>query len=238
MRSAGQPGRHKDLNQDEWERAFTWSIVGGDKPGCPAQLRRKFIPALTGSTSKSVVKGLQLITALIAHCAVLVCLLAMPPAGYAADEISESHHGFWTLRCEATGENLTPGCIMFQNLVLKTGGQPVLQFAIGIKPGGGPPTVLLSLPLGIALPPGVTIRIDDGKAANFPVERCEPDGCQAGMKLRDATIDQLRRGHSLEITFFDGQRQPIRMPLSLDGFSSGFEALQEAGTAPASRSDQ
>lgn len=188
--------------------------------------------------SKSAVKRLQLVTSLMCHCAVLVCLLATLPVGYAADEISESHHGPWTLRCEATGENLTAGCIMFQNLVLKTGGQPVLQFAIGIKPGGGPPTVLLSLPLGIALPPGVTIQIDDGKAAKFPVERCEPEGCQAGMKLRDATIDQLRRGHSLEITFFDGQHQPIRMPLSLDGFSSGFEALQKAGAAPASRSDQ
>ena len=153
---------------------------------------------------------------------VLVCATGI--ANALADDV-ETTYGSWTLRCESAPTDDHHGCVMLQNLVLKTGGQPVLQFAIGLAPAGANPTVLLSLPLGISLPPGITIRIDDGKAATFPVERCEPDGCRAGMKLRDATIEQLAAGKRLKITFFDGERQPINVPLSLDGFADAFKAL-------------
>ena len=75
--------------------------------------------------------------------------------------------------------------------------------------------------------PGVSIQNDDGNKANFPVERCEPDGCRAGMKLRDATIEQLIAGNRLTITFHDGERQPITVPLSLDGFGESYRDLSE-----------
>lgn len=143
-----------------------------------------------------------------------------------AAALDEAAHGAWTLRCEAAAAHVE--CILLQNLVLGASGQTVLQFAIGYAPGDTSPTVLMSLPLGISLPPGVTIRIDDGKTATFPVERCEPAGCRAGMKLRRQTIDQLSAGRELTITFYDGEREAIEVPLSLDGFSSGFAALVAA----------
>ena len=143
-------------------------------------------------------------------------------------EDSERIFGPWTLRCENAADTAHQSCIMFQNLVLKTGGQPVLQFAIGLAPTDNTPTVLMSLPLGIALPPGITIQIDDGKPATFPVERCQPDGCHAGMKLRDTTIAQLGQGQRLNITFYDGARNPINVPLSLQGFGDSFKALTAA----------
>ena len=136
--------------------------------------------------------------------------------------------GSWTLRCAAATADARPDCMMFQNLVQKTGGQPVLQFGIGIAPPDGLPTVLVSLPLGIALPPGITIEIDSATPANFPVERCEPDGCRAGMKLRDATVQQLSHGKQLHVTFYDGARKPLKVSLSLEGFGAAFKALVAA----------
>ena len=139
-------------------------------------------------------------------------------------EDTQQIFGSWTLRC-AGASAASAGCMMFQNLVLKTGGQPVLQFGIGIAPDDGVPTVLVSLPLGIALPPGITIKIDDSTPATFPVERCEPDGCRAGMKLRDSTVNQLARGRQLNVTFHDGARKPIKVALSLDGFAAAYQVL-------------
>lgn len=151
----------------------------------------------------------------------LLVLLAASPAPHAED--SQDVFGSWTLRC--ADQDGRPECILFQNLVLKTGGEPVLQFGVGRVPPDTQPTVLLSLPLGIALPPGVTIRIDAGTPATFPIERCEPDGCRAAMKLRDSTAQQLAQGRQLEITFYDGARKPIKVPLSLDGFGAAFRAF-------------
>jgi invasion protein IalB len=155
----------------------------------------------------------------------LALLLWLFGPGTASARETETTYGAWTLRCDSVPGFDHQGCVMLQSLVLKTGGQPVLQFAIARPPGDGKPTVLVSLPLGIALPPGISIRIDDGRAANFPVERCEPDGCRAGMILREATIAQLARGKQLTITFYDGSHQPIDVPLSLDGFAESFAAL-------------
>jgi len=132
--------------------------------------------------------------------------------------------GAWTVRCVTPGD-APRSCVMLQNLVLKTGGQPVLQFAIAQPPGEDVASVLVSLPLGISLPPGISIRIDDGAVATFPVERCEPDGCRAAMKLRPSTLAQLSAGKALTITFSDGSRKPIKVPLSLAGFADAFKAL-------------
>ena len=111
-------------------------------------------------------------------------------AGTASGE-DEAAYGAWTVRCEQADGDAAPECIMQQNLVLRTGGQPVLQFTLGLAPNDAQPTVLLKLPLGIYLPPGITLRIDAGPPATFPVERCDPDGCQAVMKMRPATLAAL-----------------------------------------------
>jgi invasion protein IalB len=157
------------------------------------------------------------------HALLFATLLAAALGARAED--TQQIFGSWTLRCSSTGANSKPDCMMFQNLVQKAGGQPVLQFGIGMAPADGLPTVLVSLPLGIALPPGITIQIDAGNPAVFPVERCEPDGCRAGMKLRDATVQQLSQGTQLHITFYDGARKPLKVSLSLDGFGAAFKAL-------------
>lgn len=149
-------------------------------------------------------------------------------AADAAAEDTQQVFGSWTLRCATPLGNAKPECMMFQNLVQKTGGQPVLQFGIGIPPADSVPTVLVSLPLGIALPPGITIQIDGGAPATFPVERCEPDGCRAGMKLREATVQQLSNGHQLHVTFYDGARKPLKVSLSLEGFGAAFKSLSAA----------
>lgn len=156
---------------------------------------------------------------------VLVALLFALALPGARAEDTQRIFGSWTLRCSAEAGAAKSDCMMFQNLVQKAGGEPVLQFGIGLPPPDGLPTVLVSLPLGIALPPGITIQIDDGTPATFPVERCEPDGCRAGMKLRDATVQQLSQGGQLHITFYDGARKPLKVSLSLDGFGAAFTAL-------------
>lgn len=166
--------------------------------------------------------------------ALLVLLLGSAccaPLAQQAPAVDESSHGAWTLRCEQVDGDASAECIMHQNLVLKTGGQPVLQFAIGLAPDDDTPTVVLKLPLGIYLPPGITVRIDDGQPATFPVERCDPDGCQAIMKLRPATVRQLREGQRLEIIVHDSERVPLTMPLSLDGFARAFDELSAAPPA-------
>lgn len=137
--------------------------------------------------------------------------------------------GAWTVRCEKVDDATAQACIMQQNLVLKGGGQPVLQFTLGIAPGDEGPTVVLKVPLGIYLPPGLSLQIDQAAPTVLPLETCDPDGCQAVIKLRAQTLAALRGGRGLTVTFHDAERRPLSMPLSLDGFSAAFDALAASG---------
>ena len=136
-------------------------------------------------------------------------------------------YGNWTAKCEESKGKVQGGCFIFQNLVLREGGQRVLQFAVGYVAATEEPIALLSLPLGISLPPGVTIRIGDGEPTRVIVERCEPNGCRAGLKLKPGLLRQLNEGTQLTVTFHDAERRPIEVPLSLEGFAAGLKALKE-----------
>ena len=143
----------------------------------------------------------------------------------------EANYGSWTAKCEEPHADKEGGCFIFQNLVLREGGQRVLQVAIGYVPNTTEPIALISLPLGISLPPGVSIELANGQPIRFPVERCEPNGCRAGLKLKQAFLKALKRADTLTVRFHDAQRQPIEVPLSLAGFAAGLEALKQRASA-------
>ena len=157
--------------------------------------------------------------------AAALCVTALPGPNASADEPRK--FGPWTARCEATRGKVEGGCFLYQNLVLREGGQRVLQFAAGYAEGSTTPIALVSLPLGISLPPGVWLRVDEGERAQVMVERCEPAGCRAGLPLGPALLEQMRGGKRLTVTFHDSERKPIVMPLPLDGFKAGLAALSD-----------
>ncbi len=116
--------------------------------------------------------------------------------------------------------------------MLREGGQRVLQIAIGYVPNSKEPIALLSLPLGISLPPGVSIEIKPQAPLRFPVERCEPTGCRAGLKLKRAFVNELAKSEQMTVRFHDAQRLPIEVPLSLKGLAEGLEDLAQQAAAP------
>lgn len=131
----------------------------------------------------------------------------------------------WTIRCETrdTSEN----CHLFQNLVMQHGGSSVLHMAVGFPRGQDTPVLLISMPLGISLPPGASIQVDDHETMRFQIERCEPEGCRGGFRLSTEVLAQFEQGQRAIVTFFDAGRQPIEVPVILSGFSEGLTALRE-----------
>lgn len=133
--------------------------------------------------------------------------------------------GNWLIRCGPSGSETERDCFLFQNLVLKEGGQRVLQVAVGFVDNAPEPIALLSLPLGISIPPGASISIDQQDDLDLQIERCEANGCRAGLKLNAELIQKFKDGAGLAVTFHDGKRRPIEVPLSLEGFRDGYLAL-------------
>lgn len=158
------------------------------------------------------------------------CLLAaLLVACHASSGVEDGDSfGHWLVRCGPDENAQEKGCFLFQNLVLKQGGQRVLQVAVGFVDNAPDPIALLSLPLGISLPPGAKISIDGKQSYDMQIERCEANGCRAGLKLSNKLLDRFLSGESLSVLFHDAQRRPIEVPLSLDGFNAGYTAMFSA----------
>ena len=134
----------------------------------------------------------------------------------------------WLVDCEEQPGNTPEICFITQTVVVKENDQPVLHVRIGYVPdeqGKRRPAALMVLPLGVYLPSGVGFKIDAGKMARIQYERCIPTGCVAPFPLDDKIIAEFKKGNKMEVRFHDGFNT-IPVPVSLQGFTAGFNALQ------------
>ena len=131
----------------------------------------------------------------------------------------------WTLGCEKPEGGGAERCYIYQTVVENKNDQPVLQMAVGYLPNNNTPAAILTVPLGVALPPGMGITVDNGEMVKFQFERCVPKGCVAGLPLDNKMINKFKRGAKALIVVHDG-RKPISLPISLKGFTKGFNSLK------------
>lgn len=157
---------------------------------------------------------------------IVVCAVALL-AALAAQANPEHGQSFknWTARCELPQGSSVERCFIFQNLVLKESGQRLVHMAVGYLAANGQAAAVVTLPLGISLPPGAGISVDGSDPVDMVIERCDTNGCVGALALDDALIAQLKRGREARITFHDGTRRRIAVPVSLMGFTAGFESL-------------
>lgn len=157
----------------------------------------------------------------------LLTAAALAAAAAAAAPQEGATFDNWTVGCETVQDEKRTQCFIFQNLVLREGGQRVLHVAVGYLPDQHDPIALFTLPLGISLPPGASLQVDEGEPVRFPIERCEPEGCRAGLRLEDEVLAAFKKGEQVKVTFHDATRRPVSVPLSLKGFMAGLRALRE-----------
>jgi invasion protein IalB len=89
------------------------------------------------------------------------------------------------------------------------------------------PVGVVSLPLGIYLPAGVQIVVDDKTSVPAELIDCDKaEGCRAGFIVSSAVLRAFRHGHNLDLTIVDAKaRRQLKLRLSLKGFTSAYETF-------------
>ncbi len=131
----------------------------------------------------------------------------------------------WASRCVETAEKVKV-CFIFQNLLLSTNKQRLLNLRVGRFSGDKTLTALFTLPLGVSLPGGVSLKIDDRKKIRIRYERCDKSGCLAPLTLRDEQVKALQTGLKAQVAFFDIRGREISIPVSLLGFTAGLKSIK------------
>lgn len=133
--------------------------------------------------------------------------------------------GSWQIGCNsATGA--PSQCQMVQNVFLKETGQPVLQSVIGFIEGAPAPIGVFILPLGIYLPHGLTLQVDKGQTYEMALEICSKKGCRVRFSIDAKLLQALKGGSVAEVGFQTGSQKPLKIPLSLKGFTAALGQLR------------
>jgi invasion protein IalB len=87
---------------------------------------------------------------------------------------------------------------------------------------------VLQVPLGVLLPTGLRLRVDQGSPVAIPFHHCRAEGCLALTPLRPELRRPLELGRkaSLEFTTLDDRR--LGVPVSLMGITDGLRALDQS----------
>lgn len=78
--------------------------------------------------------------------------------------------------------------------------------------------VLLRIPLGVLLRPGIQLLVDRGAPQTFPVHHCGPEGCLVMFQLTNDLRRILERGREAQVRFntLDGRRVRCAYVLTWD----------------------
>ena len=132
----------------------------------------------------------------------------------------------WIYRCEPAQGDVPERCFIVQTIKDTESDRDLAQMAIGYVPDQPDPVAIISLPLGIYLPPGIGLKVDEGEPVRVPVEICDGGGCRTGITLKDPLRASMKKGVTALILVQDGSRQPAGLPISLKGFTAALNSLQ------------
>ncbi|TWB03901.1 invasion protein IalB [Bradyrhizobium stylosanthis] len=131
----------------------------------------------------------------------------------------------WIVRCTSASRDAPLECAMEQNAVLTKTGQTVVLINI-IAPDTRTPVALLQLPLGLNLPVGAKLQVDEGKTFDLQIQTCENRGCYASTPIAADLLTALRSGKQLKVSFQNMAKETIAIPMPLGDFAAAYDKIK------------
>lgn len=142
-----------------------------------------------------------------------------------AQGVVKAKYGDWEMRCETPPGAAKEQCALIQSVAAED--RPnVSLVVIVLKTADGKSRLLrVVAPLGVLLPSGLGLKVDQVDIGRAGFVRCLPTGCIAEVTMEDKLIDQLSGGTSATFIIFQTPEEGIGIPLTLGGFKDGFAQL-------------
>ena len=88
------------------------------------------------------------------------------------------------------------------------------------------PAAMVQLPLGLNLPAGARLQVDEGKTVDLQIQTCENRGCYANLPVAPDLLAALRTGKQLKISFQNLAKDPITIPMPLADFPAAYDKIK------------
>jgi len=139
-----------------------------------------------------------------------------------APAIAQEDKSPWTKACN-TNPN-TQKEICFISIELRTNtGQFLSNIAIQETEGEARKKLLVAVPTGVLIQPGVRIQIDDGKPVQGKYSICAPNACYAELAIDDSFITAMKQGGEMIVAPYNQQAKEIVFKMTLVGFTKVYD---------------
>ena len=137
----------------------------------------------------------------------------------------KAQHGDWQVVCKPP----PPGakneiCALVQSVTAEDRNNVGLTVYFQ-KFSDGKRVLRIFAPLGVLLPPGLGLKIDDKDVGHAPFVRCHTFACYAQVVVEDKLVEQLKTGKTAVFIIFQTEEAGIGIPISLAGFGQALAAL-------------
>lgn len=134
----------------------------------------------------------------------------------------------WQVRCFAV-KSVSP-CDALFGAYQKATGRRIVTVSIAYAPVRQSSFIQIAVPLGIAVPKGVTVVAGAYRSSPFEVRRCDRNGCFVEAIAAPDFIAALRANSdqkgSLDVVADGGK--PVSLIFSLKGFARAYDAMLKA----------
>ena len=132
----------------------------------------------------------------------------------------------WAARCTSTSRDAPLECAIEQTAVLTKTGQLIVLVNIRVTSDTHAPVALVQLPLGLNLPTGAKLQVDDGKSLDLQVQTCESRGCYASAPVPPDMLGALKSGKQLNVSFQTLAKETIKIPMPLADFAAAYDKVK------------
>lgn len=152
-------------------------------------------------------------------------LLGLSATSAQAQGVVKAEYGDWQMSCDTPPGATFEQCALIQNVTAED--QPNVGLSVIVLKTADKQVRLLRVlaPLGVLLPNGLGLNIDEKNIGRVPFVRCLPNGCVAEVVLDDKLVGELHAGKNAIFVVFRTPEEGVGIPVSLNGFADGFKQL-------------
>src|SRR6201999_1825436 len=142
-----------------------------------------------------------------------------------AQGVVRSVHADWQIRCDTPPGAQGEQCALIQSVTAEDRANVGITVIVLKTADNKSRLMRIVAPMGVLLPSGLGLKIDNEDVGRAGFVRCLPNGCVAEVVMDPNLIKQMRSGQTATFIIFQTPEEGIGFPMSLKGFGEGFDKL-------------
>ncbi|MFO1067612.1 MAG: invasion associated locus B family protein [Geminicoccaceae bacterium] len=134
----------------------------------------------------------------------------------------------WSTRCVSEARAVAPACTAEQTVLVRQqqNNQVLLTLRLQAPASRSPLTFSVQTPLGLLLPAGLTLQVDETPPLTLPLQTCDNAGCYAATPLNDELARAYGAGGRLRIGLQTAAGETLTIEIPLEGFAEALERIR------------